>query len=148
MRGLRRRSRAVWGLSGCRGLTTLMFVSRLARGQADACRPATAAEDRARRSTMSTVAKPGADEPSLFGQPNTLVISSRTRDLLDAATAIEMEDAREVGAVGYAARWGAQLSLPYKDPSPDTRLWVRRNGSLTLRVLPGMVGTKGSETAA
>lgn len=97
---------------------------------------------------MSTVAKPGADEPSLFGQPTKLVISSRTRDLLDAATAIEMEDAREVGAVGYAARLWAQLSLPYKEPSRDTRLWVRRNGSLTLRVLPGMVGAKGSETAA
>lgn len=37
---------------------------------------------------------------------------------------------------------------PYKEPSRDTRLWVRRNGSLTLRVLPGMVGAKNTETAA
>jgi len=62
---------------------------------------------------MSRVARRPADEPSLFA-PTELVISSRTRDLLDAATAIEMEDAREVGAVGYAARLWAQLSLPYK----------------------------------
>ena len=55
-----------------------------------------------------------------------------------------MEDAREVGAVGYAARLWAQLSLPYKDPG-DTSLWIRRNGSLTLRVNPGMTGPKGAE---
>lgn len=112
---------------------------------------------------MTTVAKPTSPQPTLFGDaPNSitrptsrrlgstsstdsgLLISSRTRDLLEAATAIEQEDAREAGAVGYAARLWAQLSLPYKDPG-DAGLWIRRNGSLTLRVMPGMVGAKGSE---
>ena len=55
-----------------------------------------------------------------------------------------MEDARDIGAVGYAARLWAQLSLPYKDPG-DTGLWIRRNGSLTLRVNPGLTGPKGAE---
>ena len=82
---------------------------------------------------MATV--PNAAEPpaALFGESQAMVISNRQRDLLDAATAIEMEDARDAGAVGYAARLWAQLSLPYKDPG-DTGLWIRRNGSLTLRV--------------
>ena len=97
---------------------------------------------------MNTVPKSSGGELSLFGASSERTISSRQRDLLDAATAIEMEDAREVGAVGYAARLWAQLSLPYKEPSRDARLWIRRNGSLTLRVIPGMVGTNGNETAA
>lgn len=110
---------------------------------------------------MTTVAKRSTAQPTLFGDaPNQLTplvarrgrtaedggltISSRTRDLLDAATEIEQQDAREAGAVGYAARLWAQLSLPYKDPR-DAGLWIRRNGSLTLRVMPGLVGAKGSE---
>lgn len=72
-------------------------------------------------------------------------VSPRQRELLDMATAIEMEDGREAGTIGYAARLWAQLSLPYREPNPDTRLWVRRNGSLTLRVIPGMTGPKGLE---
>ena len=93
---------------------------------------------------MSTVPKSTDNHPSLFGESPALVISNRQRDLLDAATAIEMEDARDAGAVGYAARLWAQLSLPYKDPG-DAGLWIRRNGSLTLRVMPGMTGPKGAE---
>jgi hypothetical protein len=94
---------------------------------------------------MARLAKNIEPAPTLFGDAPDIVISKRTRDLLDAATAIEQEDAREAGAVGYAARLWAQLSLPYKDPG-DTGLWIRRNGSLTLRVMPGMVGVKGAET--
>lgn len=93
---------------------------------------------------MVTVPNSTESHPSLFGGSQAIVISSRQRELLDAATAIELEDAREAGAVGYAARLWAQLSLPYKDPG-DAGLWIRRNGSLTLRVIPGMVGAKGSE---
>lgn len=93
---------------------------------------------------MNTVPKRTDNHPSLFGESPALAISNRQRDLLDAATAIEMEDARDAGAVGYAARLWAQLSLPYKDPG-DARLWIRRNGSLTLRVMPGMTGPKGAE---
>jgi hypothetical protein len=93
---------------------------------------------------MATVPKTDESHPSLFGESQALVISNRQRDLLDAATAIELEDARDAGAVGYAARLWAQLSLPYKDPG-DAGLWIRRNGSLTLRVMPGMTGPKGAE---
>jgi hypothetical protein len=95
---------------------------------------------------MAAVPNSSDNHPSLFGASEARLISTRQRDLLDAATAIEMEDAREAGAVGYAARLWAQLSLPYKDPG-EANLWIRRNGSLTLRVLPGMTGPKGSERA-
>lgn len=97
---------------------------------------------------MTSVPNERDAEPGLFGASSDIVISPRQRDLLDAATAIEMEDAREVGAVGYAARLWAQLSLPYKEPPGDVRLWVRRNGSLTLRVIPGMVGDSDNPSAA
>lgn len=88
-----------------------------------------------------------AATPGLFEESTALKISSRQRDLLNAATEIEREDAREAGTIGYAARLWAQLTLPYKNPSPDTQIWVRRNGSLTLRVLPGLTGAKGAEVA-
>lgn len=97
---------------------------------------------------MTRVPNQRDEDPGLFGASSEIVISPRQRDLLDAATAIEMEDAREVGAVGYAARLWAQLSLPYKEPPGDVRLWVRRNGSLTLRVIPGMVGDSDNPSAA
>ena len=97
---------------------------------------------------MGSLSNGRQDEPSLFGASAEIAISPRQRELLDAATAIEMEDAREVGAVGYAARLWAQLSLPYKEPPGDVRLWVRRNGSLTLRVIPGMVGDSDNPSAA
>src|ERR1700710_2153897 len=84
--------------------------------------------------------------PALFGE-SAIVISPRQRELLNAATEIEQEDAREAGSIGYAARLWAQLTLPYKNPAPDTQMWVRRNGSLTLRVMPGMTGPKDAPVA-
>jgi hypothetical protein len=59
-------------------------------------------------------------------------------EILREALALAEEDAREAGAVGYAARLFAQLSLPYRDPG-DVPVWERRNGSITLRVYPGLV---------
>lgn len=94
---------------------------------------------------MSILPSQPANDLALFDDSPDLRINSRQRDLLDAATAIEMEDARQAGAIGYAARLWAQLSLPYKDPG-DTRLWVRKNGSLTLRVMPGMTSIDGTDT--
>lgn len=93
---------------------------------------------------MTTVPSGSNRAIALFDDAPPLTISNRQKDLLDAATEIEQEDAREAGAIGYAARLWAQLSLPYKDPG-DVGLWIRRNGSLTLRVLPGMTGEKGAE---
>ena len=95
---------------------------------------------------MTTVARrTGSTEPALFDNAQPRAIGPRQQDLVDTAAAIELQDAHDAGAVGYAARLWAQLSLPYKDPG-NASLWIRRNGSLSLRVLPGMTGTKGQET--
>src|SRR5437588_11596407 len=62
--------------------------------------------------------------------------------LLRESLALAEEDAREVCAVGYAARLFAQLALPYRDPGPVVE-WRRTNGAVSLRVNPGEVWTPG-----
>src|ERR1700709_1563547 len=101
-----------------------------------------------RSTSMHKVPNDDAESsPALFGESAAITISPRQRDLLNAATEIEQEDAREAGTIGYAARLWAQLTLPYKNPARDTQMWVRRNGSLTWGVVPGMTGPKGAEVA-
>lgn len=67
-----------------------------------------------------------------------LRLTDKQRALLNASVAIEQEDPRDVGAVGYAARLWAQLSLPYKDPG-ERLDWERQNGSLTLTITPAII---------
>ena len=95
----------------------------------------------------AAVEGPSSGDLALFNSDQ-FQISRHQRDLLDAATAIELDDAREAGAIGYAARLWAQLTLPYKNPPAEQQMWVRRNGSLTLRVVPGLTGGKGQERPA
>ena len=83
--------------------------------------------------TAGPVALPHGESP-----PALYKLTTKQRDLLDASVAIEREDAREVGAVGYAARLWAQLSLPYSNPG-DVPDWERRNGSLTLTINPAII---------
>ncbi len=69
---------------------------------------------------------------------NPPLISGKQLDLLRKAVEIETVDAKAVGMVGYQARLWAQVSLPYRDPG-DVPKWVRRNGSLTLVLRPGLI---------
>lgn len=71
-------------------------------------------------------------------KPRGLTISARQRRLIDEALAIEQENAREAGTIGYAAQVWAQLALPYRDPGPIPS-WVRRNGDLTLVIRPALM---------
>jgi hypothetical protein len=73
-----------------------------------------------------------------WGQLDLAPGEGRARELLREALALAEEDAREVGALGYAARLFAQLALPYRDPG-DVPYWERRNGTMSLRVYPGSV---------
>ncbi len=66
---------------------------------------------------MSTLGRPPRDDLAFLGKAMSLV-----------------EDEQELG---FTARVFAQTSLPYKDPGPDCREWVRRNGALTLSVQAG-----------
>ena len=77
---------------------------------------------------MATVPNAADNPPALFGESQPIVISNRQRDLLDAATAIEMEDAREVGrrrvrrpALG-AAVTALQRSRRHQPLDPSQRL--------------------------
>ena len=81
------------------------------------------------------------------GSRGPLMITDRTRSLLNAATAIEQVEPKQAGAIGFQARIWAQLSLPYRDPDPTGRLtdWERRNGSLTLTITPAVIREPGGQ---
>ncbi len=66
---------------------------------------------------MSTLGRPPRDDLAFVGKAMSLA-----------------EDEHELG---FTARVFAQTSLPYRDPGPDCREWVRRNGALTLSVQAG-----------
>lgn len=55
------------------------------------------------------------------------------RDVIDTALAIEQEDARSAGSLGFMTRALVSASMPYKDPK--TKVFERRNGDLTLSML-------------
>jgi hypothetical protein len=57
------------------------------------------------------------------------------RALVEEALALEAEEARQAGRLGYMARVFALTSMPYRDPG-DLRAWVRHNGHLTLKLIP------------
>lgn len=64
-------------------------------------------------------------------------LSARQRNLIDDALAIEQEEARAAGAVGYMVRTLAQATLPHLDPKlPPGMMYSRDTGQLTLTVSP------------
>lgn len=69
------------------------------------------------------------------------IVTGREADLLQQAVALDQEDARAAGAVGYSARLWAQVSLPYRNPG-DLPYWERRNGTVSLILRPGLVKEK------
>jgi hypothetical protein len=72
-------------------------------------------------------------------------LDNRTRELVNLATEIAQEDAKAAGSIGFMSRIFCQLALPHREPrDPRTGLvpteWVRKNGTLTLRLRPGLTG--------
>ena len=55
------------------------------------------------------------------------------REVIDTALAIEQEDARAAGSLGFMTRALVSASMPYKDPK--TKVFERQNGDLTLTML-------------
>ena len=66
-----------------------------------------------------------------------ITITGKQKELLEQAVALDEQDAREAGTIGYSARLWAQVALPYRNPGNDLPEWIRRNGSLELIVTPG-----------
>ena len=55
------------------------------------------------------------------------------RDVIDTSLAIEAEDARSAGSLGFMTRALVSATMPYKDPK--TKVFERRNGDLALSIL-------------
>lgn len=64
-------------------------------------------------------------------------ITTRQCRMIEDALAIEQEDARSAGAIGYMVRSLAQATLPHLDPKlPNGMLYSRNTGLFTLTVAP------------
>lgn len=57
--------------------------------------------------------------------------------LFREATAIQQEDARKVGQVGYLSSTMVQVTLPYREPKGNPAAWGRSNGRASLTIQPG-----------
>ena len=67
--------------------------------------------------------------------------------LLQEALAIEHEQAREAGALGFMARLLVQATLPHKDPGPGVSTFERSNGDLRLLIMaPPKIGLPWDKT--
>ena len=65
-------------------------------------------------------------------------IPAWVQDAIATQFAMEQEDARQAGALGFMARALVVASMPYKDPKTD--VYSRSNGNFELRILAGYNG--------
>lgn len=80
--------------------------------------------------------KKAADLVVDFRQPSN--VPSWVREVIETHLAIEREDAKDAGALGFMSRALVIASMPYKDPKADS--FVRQNGDFKLRILAGYEG--------
>ena len=57
-------------------------------------------------------------------------------NLISESLAIEAEEAKQVGALGYMARGLVQATMPHKNPG-YVEVWGRRNGNFSMIMQPG-----------
>jgi hypothetical protein len=60
------------------------------------------------------------------------------REVIEAHLAIEAEDAKSAGALGFMTRALVIATMPYKDPKTD--IFSRKNGDISLRIIAGYGG--------
>lgn len=65
-------------------------------------------------------------------------VPSYVRELIATQLAIDAEDAKSAGALGYMARALVVATMPYKDPKTDA--FTRQNGDFRLRIVAGYEG--------
>lgn len=63
---------------------------------------------------------------------------SWVREVIETHLAIEAEDTKSAGALGFMARALVIATMPYKDPKTDA--FVRQNGDFRLRIVAGYEG--------
>ena len=61
------------------------------------------------------------------------------------ALAIESEEAKKAGALGYMARALVQATMPHKNPGL-VEVWGRRNGNFSMAMQPGYVIDKNNNS--
>jgi hypothetical protein len=72
-------------------------------------------------------------------------LDRRTLELFRLGAELDEADAKASGVLGYVAPLWCLTALPHREPKPDRngevpREWVRVNGSVTMRLRPGLVG--------
>ncbi|MFO6313266.1 replication protein RepA, partial [Pseudomonas aeruginosa] len=60
------------------------------------------------------------------------------KEVIEANLAIEAEDAKSAGALGFMTRALVIATMPYKDPKTD--VFTRKNGDISLRIIAGYSG--------
>lgn len=87
--------------------------------------------------TPEEKSKPKPAKAKRFMRPLKTDLTNRQKNLIEDALAIEQEEARAAGAVGYMVRTLAQATLPHLDPKlPNGMLYSRDTGQLILTVAP------------
>lgn len=74
-------------------------------------------------------------EPYSFDFSSGAPLPPELREAVEVAMAIEAEDAKTAGALGFMARALVLATMPYKDPKSNS--FVRRNGDFTLSITSG-----------
>ncbi|ANJ76357.1 replication protein RepA [Ralstonia insidiosa] len=57
--------------------------------------------------------------------------------LYEEALAIEAEDAKKAGQIGFVAKWMVHATLPYVQPKNNPPAWGRNSGKVSLLIQPG-----------
>lgn len=65
--------------------------------------------------------------------------ANRQQRLWEEALAVEAEDAKTSGNIGFVAKWLVHATLPYVQPKGDPPAWGRRSGNVSLVIQPGYV---------
>jgi hypothetical protein len=92
---------------------------------------------------IPSVSNPASAAPLVDRPPTVVPLDARrnSRDvmkrLFEEALAIESEDARRAGAIGFLGRVLVQATLPYREPPNSPPAWGRRNGNVALVIQPG-----------
>jgi hypothetical protein len=66
------------------------------------------------------------------------VIPAWVREVIETQLAIEAEDARRAGQIGFMSRALITATMPYKDPKTD--VYARENGKFRLKIIAGYEG--------
>jgi hypothetical protein len=103
------------------------------RGPSRKKQPAAKKEPVARKELVAN-----KEQPANIDYRGTKPLPKWVSEVINAHLAIEQEDARSAGALGFMARALVIATMPYKDPKADS--FVRSNGDFRLRIVAGYEG--------